>query len=82
MTISPSEDLLVGLIGLVIATPVTACLVVFSSHVPALGAIGQLLGQRPALRPHETLYQRLLANDVDDPQRHPHGEHDERDDEP
>jgi predicted PurR-regulated permease PerM len=55
-----------GAVGLVIATPVTACLVVFSSHVPALGAIGQLLGQRPALRPHETLYQRLLANDVDE----------------
>lgn len=55
-----------GAVGLVIATPITACLVVMSSHVPSLGAIGQLLGERPALRPHETLYQRLLANDVDE----------------
>jgi hypothetical protein len=55
-----------GAVGLVIATPITACLVVLSSHVPALGAIGRLLGQRPALQPHETLYQRLLARDVDE----------------
>jgi predicted PurR-regulated permease PerM len=55
-----------GAVGLVIATPITACLVVLSSHVPSLAAIGRLLGERPALRPHETLYQRLLANDVDE----------------
>jgi predicted PurR-regulated permease PerM len=55
-----------GPIGLVIATPITACLVVLSTHVPALGAIGRLLGERPALKPHETVYQRLLARDVDE----------------
>jgi predicted PurR-regulated permease PerM len=55
-----------GPIGLVIATPITACLVVLSTHVPALGAIGRLLGDRPALKPHETIYQRLLACDVDE----------------
>jgi predicted PurR-regulated permease PerM len=55
-----------GPIGLVIATPITACLVVLSSYVPALEGIGRLLGDRPALRPHETLYQRLLARDVDE----------------
>ena len=55
-----------GPIGLVIATPITACLVVLSSYVPALDAIGRLLGERPALKPHETLYQRLLARDVDE----------------
>jgi predicted PurR-regulated permease PerM len=55
-----------GPIGLVIATPITACLVVFSSYVPALDAIGRLLGQRAALQPHETLYQRLLARDLDE----------------
>src|SRR5688572_2000438 len=53
-----------GPVGLVIATPITACLVVLSSYVPALDSIGRLLGQRPALKPHETLYQRLLADDV------------------
>jgi hypothetical protein len=55
-----------GPIGLVIATPITACLVVLSRHVPALDAIGRLLGERPALKPYETVYQRLLACDVDE----------------
>jgi predicted PurR-regulated permease PerM len=55
-----------GPIGLVIATPITTCLVVLSSYVPALNAIGRLLGERPALKPHETLYQRLLARDVNE----------------
>ncbi len=53
-----------GPVGLVIATPITACLVVLSSSVPARDFIGRLLGQRPALKPHETLYQRLLAHDA------------------
>ncbi len=55
-----------GPVGLVIATPITACLVVLSSYVPELGAIGRLLGERPALKPFETVYQRLLARDVDE----------------
>ena len=55
-----------GPVGLVIATPITACLVVLSTHVPALAAIGRMLGERPALQPHETVYQRLLARDVDE----------------
>ena len=55
-----------GAVGLVIATPITACLVVLSTYVPALASIGRLLGERPALKPHESLYQRLLARDVDE----------------
>ena len=55
-----------GPVGLVIATPITACLVVLSTHVPALSAISRLLGERPALEAHETVYQRLLARDVDE----------------
>ena len=55
-----------GPVGLVIATPITACLVVLSTHVSALDAIGRLLGERPALKQHETVYQRLLARDVDE----------------
>jgi predicted PurR-regulated permease PerM len=55
-----------GPIGLVIATPITACLVVLATYVPSLSAIGRLLGERPALKPHETVYQRLLARDVDE----------------
>jgi predicted PurR-regulated permease PerM len=55
-----------GPVGLVIATPITACLVVLSSYVPQLDYIGHLLGERPALKAHEALYQRLLARDVDE----------------
>ena len=55
-----------GPVGLVIATPITACIVVLSRYVPALDAVGRLLGERPALAPHETLYQRLLARDDDE----------------
>jgi predicted PurR-regulated permease PerM len=55
-----------GAVGLVIATPITACLVVLSTYVPQLGAIGRLLGEQPALKPHEALYQRLLARDLDE----------------
>lgn len=55
-----------GPVGLVIATPITACLVVLSSYVPELEAIGRLLGDRPALKLHEALYQRLLARDIDE----------------
>ena len=55
-----------GPVGLVIATPITACLVVLSTYVRALDPIGRLLGDRPALQPHETVYQRLLACDVDE----------------
>jgi predicted PurR-regulated permease PerM len=55
-----------GGVGLVIATPITACLVVLSSYVPELDAIGRLLGERPALPLHVSLYQRLLARDVDE----------------
>jgi predicted PurR-regulated permease PerM len=67
-----------GPIGLVIATPITACLVVLSSYVPALDWIGRLLGERPALKPHETLYQRLLARDVDEAEGIIAHEHKER----
>mgnify|MGYP003575560415 CR=1 FL=1 len=55
-----------GPIGLVIATPITACLVVLAAHVPALPAVGRLLGEQPALKGDEAPYQRVLARDVDE----------------
>jgi len=55
-----------GPIGLVIATPMTACLVVLSRYVPELAVLDRLLSEGPALRPHLTLYQRLLAGDEDE----------------
>jgi predicted PurR-regulated permease PerM len=55
-----------GPVGLVLATPITACLVVLAKYVPGLTILGQLLGQAPALHPHLQLYQRLLARDEDE----------------
>lgn len=50
--------------GLVIATPLTVCLIVLGRHVPELRYIGVLIGDEPALRPHLGFYQRLLAGDA------------------
>jgi predicted PurR-regulated permease PerM len=52
-----------GPIGLVLATPLTVCLVVLGRHVPALGFIGLMLGDSPALSPAQIFYQRMLAGD-------------------
>lgn len=67
-----------GPVGLVIATPITACLVVLASHFPALDAVGRLLGDRPAFEPYVSLYQRLLARDLDEATRVLVGEDEER----
>ncbi len=50
-----------GPIGLVLSTPLTACLVVLGRFVPHLEFLGVLLGDEPALDPEVTYYQRLLA---------------------
>jgi predicted PurR-regulated permease PerM len=55
--------LLWGPIGLLLATPLTVCLVVLGRHIEALRFIEVLLGDEPALEPHERFYQRLLASD-------------------
>jgi hypothetical protein len=55
-----------GPVGLVIATPMTACLVVLSRYIPELAPFDRLLSERPALQPHLWLYQRLLARDEDE----------------
>ncbi len=52
-----------GPIGLVLATPLTVCLVVLGRHVERLEFIDILFGDRPALSPPEIFYQRILAND-------------------
>ena len=52
--------LLWGPIGLLIATPLTVCLVVIGRHVEALAFIDVLLGDKPPLDPPETFYQRAL----------------------
>ncbi|MBF9235210.1 AI-2E family transporter [Microvirga alba] len=55
-----------GPIGLVIATPLTLCLVVLGRHVERLEFLSVLLGDQPALTPAENLYQRMLAGDPDE----------------
>jgi predicted PurR-regulated permease PerM len=55
-----------GPIGLVLATPMTGCLVVFARYVPFLSVLDTLLGDKPALEPRMVFYQRLLARDYDE----------------
>jgi predicted PurR-regulated permease PerM len=55
-----------GPIGLVLATPLTVCLVVLGRHVPQFEFLKVLLGNDPVLDPKERLYQRLLAGDPDE----------------
>lgn len=52
-----------GAVGLVLATPLTVCLVVLGRHVPALKFWATLLSEESPLGPVERLYQRLLARD-------------------
>ena len=56
--------LLWGPIGLLLATPLTVCLVVLGRHIEALEFIEVLLGDEPALEPEERFYQRLLAGNA------------------
>jgi hypothetical protein len=53
-------------VGLVLATPLTACLVVAGRHVPALSFFNRILGDAPEVEPHVVYYQRLLARDEDE----------------
>jgi predicted PurR-regulated permease PerM len=58
--------LLWGTPGLILATPLTVCLVVMGRYVPRLAFIEVLLGSEPVLTPEERLYQRLLAGDIEE----------------
>jgi len=55
-----------GPIGLIMSTPLTLCLVVMGRHVKSLEFFDVLLGDRPALTPVESFYQRILANNPDE----------------
>jgi predicted PurR-regulated permease PerM len=52
-----------GPIGLILATPLTICLVVLGRHVDRLKFLDVVLGDQPALTPAELVYQRMLAGD-------------------
>ena len=55
-----------GAPGLLLATPLTVCVVVIGRHIPELGFLNVLLGVEPVLSDEERFYQRLLALDHDD----------------
>jgi predicted PurR-regulated permease PerM len=52
-----------GPIGLVLATPLTMCLVVVGRHVDRLNFLEVMFGDEPPLTPAELIYQRMLARD-------------------
>jgi hypothetical protein len=52
-----------GPLGLLMATPLTVCIVVLGKHVPGLEFVGTLMADTPALAPEHGYYQRLLARD-------------------
>ena len=56
--------LLWGPVGLLLATPLTVCLVVLGRHIEALRFIEVLLGDEPALQQDERFYQRLLSGNA------------------
>ncbi|MGH6878606.1 MAG: AI-2E family transporter [Rhizomicrobium sp.] len=55
-----------GPVGLFLARPLTMCLVVLGCHFEHLQFLDVLLGDRPALTPAESFYQRMLAGDPDE----------------
>ena len=59
-----------GPIGLILSMPLTLCLVVLGRYVDRLEFLDVLLGDRPALTPVESFYQRILAGDADEAQDH------------
>ncbi|HEX9595258.1 MAG TPA: AI-2E family transporter, partial [Anaerolineales bacterium] len=55
-----------GPVGLLLATPLTVCLLVVGKHVPQLSFLGILLGTEPVFEPKKRIYQRLLAGDQEE----------------
>jgi predicted PurR-regulated permease PerM len=55
-----------GPIGLMLATPLTVCLVVFGKHLPELRFLVVLMSEDRVVSPDVGFYQRALADDPDD----------------
>ena len=55
-----------GPLGLLLATPLTVCVVVVGRHVPSLEFLSVLLSDEPVLTPQTRFYQRMLAMDVEE----------------
>lgn len=55
-----------GPVGLLLATPLTVCLLVVGKHVPQLAFLDILLGNEPVFEPKKRIYQRLVAGDQEE----------------
>jgi predicted PurR-regulated permease PerM len=55
-----------GPVGLLLAMPLTVCVVVIGRHVPRLEFLEIMLGDEPVLPPGARVYQRLLAGDPEE----------------
>ena len=55
-----------GPMGLILAMPLTLCLVVLGRHVEQFQFLDVILGDRPPLQPPQNFYQRMLAEDPDE----------------
>jgi predicted PurR-regulated permease PerM len=55
-----------GPVGLLLAVPLTVCIVVMGRYIPELGYLNVLLGVEPVLPPEARFYQRLVARDRDE----------------
>jgi predicted PurR-regulated permease PerM len=55
-----------GPVGLILATPLTVCLVVMGRHLPQFRFLDLLLGSDPVFDQPTQLYQRLLAGNVEE----------------
>lgn len=55
-----------GGMGLLLAIPLTVCLVVIGKHVRGLEYLGRLMTDGPVASPAQTFYQRLLSRDTSD----------------
>lgn len=59
-----------GPVGLILAVPMTVCLLVAARYVPQLHFVTILLADRPPMSPAQRVYERLLAFDYNEPLKH------------
>ena len=55
-----------GPVGMILAWPLTTCLLMIGKYVPRLRFLNILLGDEPVLSPRVAVYQRLMARDQDE----------------
>ncbi|MFN0131551.1 MAG: AI-2E family transporter [Phycisphaerales bacterium] len=55
-----------GAVGLVLAVPMTVCVVVFTRHIPSFSGLWIMLGNEPVLSDSMRYYQRLLCRDEEE----------------